>query len=115
MDEWGDLFSAAGWEPDTHGGIYADNSQGAAPMTTYTPTGGGSGEYVSPALSNWFAGTIDKAMNYAMVRDQQKMSGVATAPIRAVQTQAAQARATDSRLLFWLLIGAGVFYVVKSK
>jgi hypothetical protein len=112
-DEYMDYWQSAGY---TGGGgeVVPDNAYGAPAMTTWTPTGNGTGQYVTPGLGNWLGNTLDKALNYAIIRDQMQMAQVSSAPIRAVQTQAAQARATDSRVLFYLLLAAAAIYVVKS-
>lgn len=109
MDEYSDWLDESGYDGVDYA-VPRDNSQGAPAMTTSTPTGNGSGVYIPG--TNWGA-TLQNVLNYAMVRDQQRMNQVQTAPIRAVQTQAAQARATDSRVFMYLLIGAAIYMAVK--
>ena len=92
--------------------IYADVSQGSQDAQPYTATGNGTGSWIDPATTQSIFGFLEKGLNYAIIRDQQKMTAVQAAPIMQAQAQATQYRATDNRVLMYAAMAAVVLYVV---
>lgn len=78
-----------------------------------TPTGNGTGVFFSGSDSSGFWDTLQKGLQYAIVRDQQKMTAVYPATMQPQSAVTVQASA-DRRLLTMLMLAAGVYFLVKS-
>jgi hypothetical protein len=105
---------------DGYDGVLPDVSNGEPPMQSDTALGNGSGYYVDNNYANGLFGTVQTALNYAIQRDQQKIAmahapayGYPGLPLAASPQAVQQAR--NSRLMLFLLIGAGVFLVAREK
>lgn len=77
-----------------------------------TPTGNGSGQFVSSDWQGAIIGGLQTALNYALYRDQQKMTAVAQAPVQQAQLQTQVAQVQHNNTLTYVLIGAAVLAVV---
>ena len=99
-------------------GVYADVSMGSEDATTSTPTGNGTGVFLDGATSGGFWALLDKGLNYALLRDQQKMTAIyGPAVTMTPQQQAALSvqASGDKRLLMYGAIALGVYLLVRSK
>ncbi len=96
--------------------VDTDVSYGSEPEQPSTPTGNGTGKFLSGGDSAGFWGTLQTALQYAIVRDQQKMTAVygpgMPAPGQASVTVQAQA---DRRMFTLLLIGGAIFFLAKQS
>jgi hypothetical protein len=95
--------------------VDTDVSYSSEPEQPSTPTGNGTGAFLSGSDSAGFWGTIQNALQYAIVRDQKKMTAV-YGPGMPVQGQASvtvQAQA-DRRMFTLLLIGGVIYFLAKS-
>jgi hypothetical protein len=95
--------------------VDTDVSYGSPDEQPSTPTGNGTGTFLSGGDNAGLWSTLQSALQYAIVRDQQKMTAV-YGPSVPVQGQAAvtlQAQA-DRRLLTLLMIGGALFFLAKS-
>lgn len=100
-------------------GVLPDVSRGDAPMQPTTATGNGYGYNVQSY--DWLGaglGTLNKALDYAIVRDQQKiaqqtgyLSGQA-GPMQPTPQQAASIG--NSRILLLGLIGVGLVFAMRG-
>lgn len=90
-----------------------DVSNGAQDMQPWTNTGTGSGVFVDTQTQNHVFGTLDKVLNYALVRDQQTMVRVPT-QMQAGAIQQQQQRAQNSRLVLWVALALGAFMVINK-
>ncbi len=81
-------------------------------METSTPTGSGSGYFIDQNTQNQIFGTLNNVLNYALKRDQMKMTAVAQAPMQQAQAQVQYQQAKNNNLLLWAAVGAAVLYVV---
>lgn len=92
----------------------ADNSYGGQDMQASTP-GTGGGEYFS---FDSIMGGLKTAVNYAILRDQQKLARSPENLVYARQSMAVeqqQVQAKDSRLLLWLALGGGVLWLATRN
>lgn len=94
--------------------VPVDVSDGAPAMQTSTPTGAGSGVFVDQSTQNQIFGTLNNVLNYALKRDQMKMTAVAQAPMQQAQAQVQYQQVKNNNLLLWLAIGAGVIMLVRE-
>jgi hypothetical protein len=95
--------------------VVTDVSYSSPDEQPSTPTGNGTGTFLSGSNNATFWGTLQTARQYAIVRDQQKMTAV-YGPAGPATGQAAvtvQAQA-DRRMLTMLLIGGAIFFLAKS-
>ena len=63
------------------------------------------------------SGALDKALNYALIRDQQKFAaehGYSATPTPYTPTPQAAAQAANSRLLLLGLIGVGIAFALRK-
>lgn len=98
-------------------GVYPDVSRGDAPMQPTTATGNGYGYSTGDTWLNALGGSLQTALNYALIRDQQKMAqqtGYVTAQTPLVPTPQAAAAAANSRILLLGLIGVGVALAMRG-
>lgn len=86
-----------------------------------TATGNGTGYYVDNGWLGAISGTIQAALNYAIVRDQQAIAqknsiatGVA-ATNASLATAQANAKIENSRFVMLGLIAVGVMFAMKGK
>lgn len=99
-------------------GVYADVSRGDAPMQPTTATGNGYGYAVQPDWMSMLGGTLQTAVNYALLRDQQKIAqqtgyvGAQVGPLQATPQQAASIG--NSRILLLGLIGVGLVFAMRG-
>lgn len=92
--------------------IPADVSNGSPAEQPYTATGNGSGQFVTQDWQGALFGGLQTALNYALLRDQQKMTAVAQAPVQAAQLQTQVQQVQHGNMLTYVLIGAAVLAVV---
>lgn len=115
-DSYTTLGTAGYYNVDTNP-IYPDNSYGAADMTTSTPTGGGSGVFMDTGWQNGLFGMLQQGLNYALLRDQQKMTAVAYNPVaqaqQAAQQSAIMQQSRNANLLVLLAVGGLVLLMVR--
>jgi hypothetical protein len=98
-------------------GVLSDVSNGSPPEQPYTPTGNGTGVFLDSGSQKGIFDVLGQALNYAIVRDQQKMTAVYGPGINMTpQQQAALSvqASGNSRLLMYLLIGAGIWMAVRK-
>lgn len=99
-------------------GVYADVSRGDAPMQPTTATGLGYGYSVAPDFLSAFAGTLQAGVNYAILRDQQKIAqqtgyvGAQVGPLQPTPQQAASIG--NSRILLLGLVGIGLVFAMRG-
>lgn len=92
--------------------VLTDVSFSSPPEQPNTPTGNGSGQFVSSDWQGAVLGGLQTALNYAIYRDQQKMTAVAQAPVQQAQLQTQVAQVQHNNTLTYVLIGAAVLAVV---
>lgn len=92
----------------------ADNSWGSEPMQTSTPTGNGTGVYVDTGWQNAILGGINKALDYAIKKDQYQMgmSLPGMQPGNSQQVLAQQRKQTN--FLFLGLVGIGIYMMARA-
>ncbi|MFC4932954.1 hypothetical protein [Massilia sp. GCM10023247] len=98
-------------------GVNADVSRGDAPMQPTTATGNGYGYHVDNGWLNALGGTVQTALNYALLRDQQKMAqqtGYVSVQTPLTPTPQVQAQMQNSRLLVLGLIGVGIAFAMRG-
>lgn len=98
-------------------GVLPDVSRGEAPMQPTTATGNGYGYHVETNWLNVLGGTMQTALNYALLRDQQKMAqqtGYVSSQTPLAPTPQVQAQMQNSRLLVLGLIGVGIAFAMKG-
>lgn len=95
--------------------VYTDVSRGAPNEQPWTSTGNGTGVFIDQSAQNSLFGGLQTVLNYALLRDQQKMTRVANAPVQAAQAQAQVQQAATSNLLLYALIGGALLFVVLRK
>ena len=90
----------------------SDVSYGSQPMESYTPTGTGSGTFISADWQQGILGGLQTALNYAITRDAYKnglpINGVAAATQQQVVVQQKQTNG-----MFLLLCAVGLVLVLK--
>jgi hypothetical protein len=94
-----------------------DNYYGSSAQQPTTPTGTGTGYYVDNTASSAMWGALDKALNYVLVRDQQKFAaehGYSATPTPYTPTPQAAAQAANSRLLLLGVIGVGIAFALRK-
>lgn len=95
--------------------VPTDVSMGDAPMQSWTPTGNGSGEFISASTQQSILGGLQSVLNYAMMRDQQKMTAVGgPVQVGAARAQVTARQENDKRLFTYALIGLGVYLVTRK-
>ena len=115
MFDFGDF--AKGYMDGESYGVLADVSRSEAPMQPTTATGTGYGYTVDPGWLNMIGGTLQAGVNYAILRDQQKIAaqtGYVSAQTPLVATPQVAARQANSKLLILGLIGVGVVFAMKG-
>lgn len=99
-------------------GVYADVSRGDAPMQPTTATGLGYGYAPQPDWMSMLGGTLQTAVNYALLRDQQKIAqqtgyvGAQVGPLQPTPQQAASIG--NSRILLLGLVGIGLVFAMRG-
>jgi orotate phosphoribosyltransferase len=99
-------------------GVLPDVSNSEAAQQPVTATGNGTGYYVDNGWLNLLGGTVQSALNYAIVRDQQQIAqktGTVYAGVPLATTAAAATSAANSRILLLGLIAVGVAFAMKGK
>lgn len=95
--------------------VNTDVSYSSADEQPYTPTGNGTGVFMSGNDSAGFWGTLQGALQYAIVRDQQKMTAVYGPALPQLGQSAVSVQASaDRRLLTMLLLAGGIYFLVKQ-
>lgn len=105
-----DLYSTFG--AGGYANVNTDVSNSSPAEQPRTPTGNGSGQFVSQDWQGALFGGLQTALNYALLRDQQKMTAVSQAPVQAAQLQTQQQQVQHGNMLTYVLIGAAVLAVV---
>ena len=98
-------------------GVLPDVSRGDAPMQPTTATGNGYGYAVNSSWMDMLGGTLQSAVNYAILRDQQKIAqqtGYVGGNIPLQPTPQAQASMANSRLLLFGVIGVGLVFALRG-
>ena len=95
--------------------VYQDNAYGGQDEQPYTPVGNGSGQWFDQSAKDGIFGLLTTGLNYALYRDQQKMTAVSAAPVMQARAEATQARAVDNRVLMYAAIGGLVLFMVTRK
>jgi hypothetical protein len=91
-----------------------DVSNGWAPMTTSTPTGNGSGQFLDTSMQNAIFGGLSKVLDYAIKRDQYNM-GMALPGMQATNSQQVLAvQKKQTNFLFLAMCGLGIFLVARA-
>jgi len=106
------------WYSSGGGGVLPDVSNSEPAQQPTTATGNGSGYYIDPSFSAGLFGSIQSALNYAIVRDQQniaKNTGTVYAGTPLVASPTVAAQQANSRLLMLLLIGGGILLATRGK
>lgn len=99
-------------------GVLPDVSRSDAPMQPATATGNGYGYYVENDWLKMLGGTLQAGVNYAILRDQQKIAqqtgyvGAQVGPLQPTPQQAASIG--NSRLLILGMIGIGVAFALRG-
>ncbi|HBF50959.1 MAG TPA: hypothetical protein DDX04_12140 [Massilia sp.] len=86
-------------------------------MQPTTATGNGYGYNVDNTWLNALGGTLQTALNYALLRDQQKLAqqtGYVSSQTPVVATPQAAAQMQNSRLLMLGLIGIGIAFAMRG-
>jgi hypothetical protein len=89
-----------GWDGASYG-VLPDVSMSEPAQQSTTPTGNGTGYYVENGWLNAITGTVQTALNYAIVRDQQQIAQKTgfTTGVPVVATPQATAAIQNNRLL----------------
>ena len=98
-------------------GVVPDVSRSEPAMQPATATGTGYGYTVDNGWLNALGGTMQTALNYALLRDQQKMAqqtGYVSAGTPLAPTPQAAAQMQNSRLLLLGLIGVGIAFAMRG-
>jgi hypothetical protein len=98
-------------------GVIPDVSRSEPAMQPTTATGTGYGYSVDNGWMNALGGTLQTALNYALLRDQQKMAqqtGYVSAGTPIVPTPQVAAQQANSRLLVLGLIGVGIAFAMRG-
>ncbi|WP_314434626.1 hypothetical protein [Massilia timonae] len=98
-------------------GVLPDVSQGDAPMQPTTATGNGYGYSVNSSWMDMLGGTLQSAVNYAILRDQQKIAqqtGYVGGNIPLQPTPQTQATLQNNRLLVYGALGIGLLLVLRG-
>jgi hypothetical protein len=115
MFDFGDF--AQGYMDGESYGVVPDVSRSEPAMQPTTATGTGYGYSVDNGWLNALGGTVQTALNYALLRDQQKMAmqtGMVSAQTPLVATPQAAAAAANSRLLLLGVIGVGIAFAMRG-
>lgn len=115
------MFDIENMGVDMEGASYSvplpDNYYGSSSQQPTTPTGTGTGYYVDNTAWAAIGGAVDKALNYVLIRDQQKFAaehGYSATPTPYTPTPQAAAAAANSRLLLLGLIGVGIAFAMRK-
>jgi hypothetical protein len=98
-------------------GVLPDVSRGDAPMQPTTATGNGYGYNVSGLLDT-LGGTLQSAVQYAILRDQQKIAqqtgyiGAQAGPV--MPTPQAAASMANTKLLLLGALGIGLVFAMRG-
>lgn len=98
-------------------GVLPDVSNSEPPMQPRTATGNGYGYSVDSSWLNALGGTVQAALNYALLRDQQKMAqqtGYVSVQTPLAPTPQVQASMQNSRILILGLIGIGALFALRG-
>ncbi len=98
--------------------VAGDVSMGAPDESPTTPQGTGTGYYIDGSQQYTMFGAIDKALNYALQKDQTKFAlehgvTVGGTPVAVPKTAAAQA-AQNKQMLLMAAIGLGAILLLKD-
>lgn len=99
-----------------------DVSTSAPPMTSSTPTGNGTGEWLSADWQKFLIGGLQTGLNYAIQRDQAQIAADTAANLSYYQAASAQAnvgyqaqQANSNRKLIWGAMAVGALLLVMRK
>lgn len=88
-----------------------DNSFGYPAMDTSDPTGTGSGFFLSSGAQTALFGSLDKVLNYALMRDQYQMTRTPI-PVQTAQIQMQSQQSQSNNFLLWAGLGLAAFLVI---
>jgi hypothetical protein len=108
--------------------VLTDVSNGSPPQQPSTPTGNGTGVFIDSGQQNGMFNLLGQALNYAITRDQQKMTAVYGPQVTGAYYPAAGSNgyppgytgsvslqaSANSRLLTYLLIGGAIWLAVRK-
>ena len=98
-------------------GVLADVSNSDAPMQPTTATGNGYGYAVNSSWMDMLGGTLQSAVQYAMLRDQQKISqqtGYVGGNVQMQPTPQVAASMANNRMLLIGAVGIGLIFALRS-
>lgn len=98
-------------------GVYPDNAYGEPPMQPRTATGNGYGYDTGHTWLNALGGTLQSALDYALIRDQQKIAqqtGYTSVQAPMIPTPQVQASMQNSRMLILGLIGVAAIFALRG-
>jgi hypothetical protein len=110
--DWMNDYSLSDITQGSDEAVLPDVAYGGPSEQPSNPAGNGFGQYIF--------GAVDKAINYAILRDQQEMrakvqTAMPTPRQAGVPAQATNAQALSNRqLLVFGLVGIGIFMAVKA-
>src|SRR5437868_4548789 len=93
--------------------VNTDVSYGSPDEQPSTPTGNGTGVFMTGGDSAGFWSTLQTGLNIVLARDQQKMTAVYPATMQPQSAVTVQASA-DRRLLMMLMLAGGVYLLVRQ-
>lgn len=97
--------------------VPTDVSMSSYDEQPYTPTGNGTGVFMTADQQNGGWQVLGQLLNYALIRDQQKMTAVYGPAYQMPPQQAAQLAVQasgDRRLLMYAAIGLGIYLLVRK-
>jgi hypothetical protein len=115
------MFDIENMGVDMDGASYSvplpDNYYGSSAQQPTTPTGTGTGYYVDSTAWAAIGGAVDKALNYVLIKDQQKFAaehGYSATPTPYTPTPQAAAAAANQRLLLLGVLGVGIAFALRK-
>jgi len=98
-------------------GVLPDVSRGDAPMQPTTATGNGYGYAVNTSWLDVLGGTLQAGVNYAILRDQQKIAqqtGYVGANVPLQPTPQVAASMQNNRMLLLGAVAIGLVFALRS-
>jgi UDP-N-acetylenolpyruvoylglucosamine reductase len=111
---FGDVDPYTSFGAGGYANVLTDVSMGSQDEQPYTATGNGSGVFLDSSTQNGIFGVLEKGLNYALHRDQQKMTAVAAQPVQQAQVKAQVEQAGNSRILLYALIAGAIIFMVNK-
>lgn len=114
---FGDVDPYTSFGAGGYANVYTDVSMSSEDEQPYTATGNGTGVFMSADTQNGIFNLLGTALNYALLRDQQKMTAVYGPQVAMSPQQAAQLSVQasgDRRLLMYAAIGLGLYLLVRK-